>query len=141
MEEPVATNMQEEADASSVGGSASGSAARDETTRKGRQKKALPGSETAVFAASMAAAKSALASCMDFSENSEAAISAAKKKQVQAKKDVTKATNDIKLYKRKCARLQQKAKGLTEEGLLLEFSRRQAKKLAKETRGEGTSAK
>ena len=60
---------------------------------------------------------------------------------MQAKKDATKASNDIKLYKRKCARLQQKAKGLTEEGLLLEFSRRQSKKAAKEARAEEKAAK
>ena len=94
-----------------------------------------------VFATSMAAAKEAMASAMDFTENSEAAISAAKKKQQQAKKDATKASNDIKLYKRKCARLQQKAKGLSEEGLLLEFSRRQAQKAAKEASAASKSSK
>ena len=141
VEERVATDMADDADAASAAGSASGTIGAEETSRKKRQKKSLPGSETEVFAASMAAAKSALASCMDFTENSEAAISSAKKKQLQAKKDVTKATNDIKLYKRKCARLQQKAKGLSEEGLLLEFSRRQAKKAAKETRDDDKAAK
>ena len=59
-----------------------------------------------------------------------------KEQRNKAKQAAKDAAKHIKAFNRKCGRLSQKAKQLTDEGLLLEYARRQKVKAAREQAAE-----
>ena len=98
--------------------------------KKRRRKNQLPG-WTPECEAAMASAKDAMNACLDFHQSTGKSLADAQKVQKEAKAAAKEAANQIKLHQRKVRRLQKKAQSLSDEGLLLEYSRRQASKASK----------
>ena len=117
-----------EASATSAASPKAGAAADIAEKKKRRLEKSLPGYDTPECTTALQSAREALMGSLDYTAITGRCQAEAEAMRRNAKSVVKEASKQIRSHKRKVKRLQKKAKGLSEEGLLLEYARRQAKK-------------